>query len=128
MIRSKRVRALMLTLGVAALTTAGLAQRQPLDGGSVMQAVERLQPGQYIWLPEIAPQGPMLVIVNIATQKLVAYRNGVPIGVSTISTGRPGHGTPLGVFTVLQKAVHHRSSKYSNAPMPYMQRLTWSGI
>lgn len=128
MIRSKRVKALALTLGAALLATAGAAQRQPLDSGAVMQAVERLQPGQYIWVPEIAPQGPMLVVVNIATQKLVAYRNGVPIGVSTVSTGKPGHRTPLGVFTVLQKAVHHRSSKYSNAPMPYMQRLTWSGI
>ncbi|MCW3847125.1 L,D-transpeptidase family protein [Sphingomonas sp. LB-2] len=117
-----------MTLGAALLATAGAAQRQPLDSGGVMQAVEKLQPGQYIWVPEIAPQGPMLVIVNIATQRLVAYRNGVPIGVSTVSTGRPGHRTPQGVFTVLQKAVHHRSSKYSNAPMPYMQRLTWSGI
>jgi len=128
MIRSKRLRALALTLGVALLATTGMAQLQPLDSGGVMQAVEKLQPGQYIWVPEIAPQGPMLVIVNIATQKLVAYRNGVPIGVSTISTGKPGHRTPLGVFTVLEKAVHHRSSKYSNAPMPFMQRLTWSGI
>jgi hypothetical protein len=70
----------------------------------------------------------MLVIVNIATQRLIAYRNGVPIGVSTISTGKPGHRTPLGVFPILQKAARHRSSKYSNAPMPYMQRLTWYGI
>ncbi|RYD64959.1 MAG: L,D-transpeptidase, partial [Sphingomonadales bacterium] len=57
-----------------------------------------------------------------------AYRNGVPIGVSTVSTGKPGHRTPLGVFTILQKAKRHRSNKYSNAPMPYMQRLTWTGI
>jgi len=128
MIRSKRVRALALTLGAALLATAGAAQRQPLDAGTVMSAVERLQPGQFIWVPEIAPRGPMLVMVNIATQRLVAYRNGVPIAVSTISTGKPGHGTPMGVFTILEKAVHHRSSKYSNAPMPYMQRLTWAGV
>ena len=128
MFKSKRFRALVLTCGVALLATGGAAQLQPLDSGGVMQAVEKLRPGQYIWVPEIAPQGPMLVIVNIATQRLVAYRNGVPIGVSTVSTGKPGHRTPLGVFTVLQKRVKHRSSKYNNAPMPYMQRLTWSGI
>ena len=128
MFRSKRVRALALTLGVALLASAGSAQLQPLDGGSVMAAVERLRPGQYIWVPEIAPRGPMLVMVNIATQRLVAYRNGVPIAVSTVSTGKPGHNTPMGVFTILEKAVHHRSSKYSNAPMPYMQRLTWAGV
>jgi hypothetical protein len=128
MMRSKRVRALALTLGAALLATAGSAQLRPLDPGTVMGAVERLQPGQFIWLPEIAPRGPMLVMVNIATQRLVAYRNGVPIAVSTISTGRPGHSTPMGVFTILEKAVHHRSSKYSNAPMPFMQRLTWAGV
>src|SRR5690606_13766196 len=119
---------LVLSIAVMALATAGSAQRQPLDSGSVMQAVERLRPGHFIWVPEIAPQGPLLVVVNIATQRMVAYRNGVPIGVSTVSTGKPGHRTPLGVFTVLQKARHHRSTTYSNAPMPYMQRLTWRGI
>lgn len=128
MLRSKRSRALILATSAALLATAGGAQMQPLDAGNVMDAVARLKPGQYIWVPEIAPEGPMLVIVNVATQRLIAYRNGVPIGVSTISTGRAGHRTPLGVFPILQKAVRHRSSKYSNAPMPYMQRLTWYGI
>lgn len=128
MLRSKRGRALILAASVMLLATAGAAQMQPLDSGRVMDAVARLKPGQYIWAPEIAPEGPMLVIVNIATQRLIAYRNGVPIGVSTISTGRRGHPTPLGVFPILQKAKYHRSSKYSNAPMPYMQRLTWYGI
>ncbi len=118
MIRSKRARVLVLTAAVALLATTGLAQMQPLDGGTVLAAVERLQPGQYLWVPQIAPEGPMLVAwFNIATQRLVAYRNGVPIAVSTVSTGRPGHATPLGVFSILQKAVVHHSSRYSNAPM-----------
>jgi hypothetical protein len=125
---SKRSRALFLTVGAALLATASPAQMQPLDSGSVLAAVERLQPGQFLWAPQIAPDGPMLVVVNIATQRLVAYRNGVPIAVSTVSTGRPGHATPLGVFPILQKAVVHHSSKYSNAPMPFMQKLTWNGI
>lgn len=128
MFRSKRIRALLLAAAAGLLATAGAAQMRPLDGGSVMAAVERLAPGQYLWLPEIAPQGPMLVVVNLATQRLIAYRNGVPIAVSTASTGKPGHRTPTGVFTILQKAKWHRSSKYSNAPMPFMQRLTWYGI
>ncbi len=128
MLRTRCSRALILAAAALLLVTAGSAQMQPLDSGNVMDAVARLKPGQYIWAPEIAPQGPMLVIVNIATQRLIAYRNGVPIGVSTVSTGRAGHRTPLGVFSILQKAVRHRSSKYSNAPMPYMQRLTWFGI
>jgi hypothetical protein len=39
-----------------------------------------------------------------------------------------GTQTPTGVFTILQKDKHHRSSTYNNAPMPNMNRLTWSGI
>ncbi len=91
-------------------------------------AIEELKPGGYLWAPDIAPQGPVTVIVSLATQRAYAYRNGAPIGVSTVSTGAPGHETPTGVFVILQKAVKHRSNKYSNAPMPFMQRLTWDGI
>jgi len=128
LLRSKRIKTLSLASATGLLATAGAAQMQPIHGGTVMASVERLRPGQYIWVPEIAPAGPMLVVVNIATQRVVAYRNGVPIAVSTISTGKAGHRTPTGVFTILQKAKWHRSSKYSNAPMPFMQRLTWYGI
>jgi len=56
------------------------------------------------------------------------YRNGVIIGASTVSTGKKGHETPTGVFTILQKNEDHYSNLYNNAPMPYMQRLTWSGV
>ncbi|RYY42456.1 MAG: L,D-transpeptidase [Sphingomonadales bacterium] len=125
---SRPGRALILAASIALLTGAGVAQMRPISTGSVMDAVAHLRPGQYIWAPELAPEGPVLVVVNIATQRLVAYRNGVPIGVSTISTGKAGHRTPLGVFPILQKAKWHRSNLYSNAPMPYMQRLTWGGV
>jgi hypothetical protein len=70
----------------------------------------------------------MLVVVNLATQRAVVFRNGVPIGATTVSTGRPGRETPTGIFTVLQKQVDHHSSTYDNAPMPYMERLTWKGV
>ena len=91
-------------------------------------AIEELKPGGFLWAPDIAPQGPVTVIISIATQRAYAYRNGAPIGVSTVSTGAPGHETPTGIFVILQKAVKHKSNKYSNAPMPFMQRLTWDGI
>ncbi|WP_204317218.1 hypothetical protein, partial [Klebsiella aerogenes] len=68
--------ALSLAIATGLLATAGAAQMQPIDDGTVMASVERLRPGQYIWVPEIAPAGPMLVVVNIATQRVVAYRNG----------------------------------------------------
>jgi hypothetical protein len=104
------------------------AQQVDLHSGSVVQTVAKLRPGQYAWAPEVAPSGPMLLVVNLTTQRAVLFRNGVPVGATTISTGRPGYRTPTGAFTILQKHVQHYSSKYDNAPMPYMQRLTWYGV
>ena len=68
------------------------------------------------------------MLVSIPKQWAVVYRGGVRIASSTCSTGRPGHTTPSGVFVILQKDQHHHSSTYNNAPMPYMERLTWGGV
>src|SRR6185295_3160171 len=89
---------------------------------------EQLKPGQWVWAPQIAPKGPVLVYVDLGRQRATVYRNGVRIGVSTISSGKPGYATPTGVFTILEKDVDHRSRTYDNAPMPYQQRLTWKGV
>src|SRR5262249_30279816 len=56
------------------------------------------------------------------------YDNGTPIATAPVSTGMPGHPTPMGVFSVIQKDRYHHSNIYSNAPMPFMQRITWSGV
>jgi lipoprotein-anchoring transpeptidase ErfK/SrfK len=87
-----------------------------------------LKPGEYWWKPEISPSGPVLALVSIPQQTIHVYRNGILIGRSTVSTGSQGHATPSGVFTVLEKKQAHYSKKYDNAPMPNMQRLTWTGI
>jgi hypothetical protein len=124
-------RRLARSVAVAALVTLSpplSAAAQDLPKGSLLEAVHALKPGQYLWMPQIAPAGPMLVIVNRTTQRLVVYRNGVPIGISTVSTGKPGHATPTGVFTILQKQAKHFSNLYNAAPMPFMQRLTWDGV
>jgi hypothetical protein len=84
--------------------------------------------GDYIWHPEVSPAGPVVILVSLPDQVLYAFRNGVRIGRSTVSTGKKGHRTPTGVFTVLQKKVDHESSIYKGAKMPHMQRLTWGGI
>lgn len=104
------------------------AQQVDVSSGSIADMVEGLSTGQYVWVPEIAPEGPMLFIVNLKTQHAILYRNGVPIAATTVSTGRPGRETPTGVFTILEKQIVHHSSKYDNAPMPYMERLTWQGV
>lgn len=74
------------------------------------------------------PAGPLHVIVSIAKQRATLFSNGVRIAEAPISTGVANHPTPMGVFSVISKSRYHRSNIYSGAPMPYMQRITWSGI
>jgi L,D-transpeptidase catalytic domain len=97
-------------------------------GREVSPLTPKLKPGDYVWHPKVSPNGPLVVLVSIQDQLLFVYRNGVRIGRSTVSTGKPGKQTPTGVFTVLQKKVRHESSIYKGAQMPHMQRLTWSGV
>ena len=87
-----------------------------------------LAPGDWIWGGDNRALGPMAVVVSLDEQRAYAYRNGMLIGVSTVSSGKPGHRTPTGIFTILQKDKDHHSDKYNNAPMPYQQRLTWDGV
>lgn len=75
-----------------------------------------------------AKQGLLLISISLDNQELTLYANGAEIARSPVSSGTRSHPTPTGIFTVLQKNRHHRSNIYSNAPMPYMQRLTWSGV
>ncbi|PQJ28369.1 hypothetical protein BSZ32_07480 [Rubritalea profundi] len=88
----------------------------------------KLAPGQFEWHPERSTSGPVLMVVSIDDQMAYVYRNGVQIARSTVSTGRAGKETPTGVFTILQRKVDHESNVYVGAKMPYMQRLTWTGI
>ena len=78
--------------------------------------------------PEEVVKGPLQIIISIADQKISVYDDGALIARSSVSTGVQGHPTPVGVFSVIGKELWHRSNIYSAAPMPYMQRITWSGI
>ncbi len=73
-------------------------------------------------------QAPLQVIVSKDQQSLVVYDGNTVIATSNVSTGKVGHSTPTGIFSILEKRRFHKSNIYSNAPMPFMQRLTWSGI
>ena len=113
-------------LAIAAYSP-GLAQ-PALDQGSIATTVQNLKPGDFLWAPEASPAGPIMIVVSLEKQRAYVYRNGVLIGISTVSTGAPGHPTPTGIFTILQKRVDHKSNLYNDAPMPFMQRLTWDGV
>lgn len=123
---------LFVAIGVVGLATwdaRTVAQGAP-DSAQLQLAkqAEKLKPGQWVWAPQIAPEGPILVYVDLGRQLATVYRNGIRIGVSTISSGREGYETPTGVFTILEKNKQHISRKYNDAPMPYQQRLTWGGV
>jgi len=97
-------------------------------GDAADQQIGRLRPGAFFWEPELAPSGPPVVVISLPEQTLSAYRNGIRIAYSSISSGLKGRRTPTGVFTILEKEVTHFSNKYHHAPMPYMQRLSWEGV
>ncbi|MGH8105660.1 MAG: L,D-transpeptidase [Arenimonas sp.] len=109
------------------LPTLALAQgakaSAPID-----TPLDELKPGEFIWAPKLVPDGPLVMVISIAEQRGYLYRNGIRIAVTTVSTGKKGNETPTGVFTILQKHKDHRSNKYNDAPMPFMQRLTWDGV
>ncbi len=74
------------------------------------------------------PQGPLVITISIEKQRVKIYDANGLFAESPVSTGMRGHATPMGVFSVIQKNKWHRSNIYSGAPMPYMQRITWSGV
>ncbi len=110
----------------------------------------------YEWRPDLAPHGPVELMLVLNEQRIYVYRSGILIGYSTVSTGREGYNTPAGQYTILQKVKDHKSNQfgsfvdiatgrtvdynasanqtpppgavYKPAPMPYFQRLTWGGI
>ena len=92
----------LLTLALSIATAGVFAQgaKNPLPATT---AVGALKPGEWVWYAEAVPEGPMLMLVSIPQQKAFLYRNGVRVAVSTVSTGKKGHETPTGVFTILQK-------------------------
>lgn len=91
----------------------------------------RRQSGKKIEAPEkvsAKPQGPLIIAISIERQNLKVYDANGFFAETPISTGMKGHATPMGVFSIIQKNKFHRSNIYSGAPMPFMQRITWSGI
>lgn len=74
------------------------------------------------------PQGPLQIFISTNRQRLQLYSDGAHVADAPVATGVASHPTPLGIFSVIQKDRFHRSNIYSDAPMPYMQRITWSGV
>lgn len=126
-----RQRRLVRALGVCGMLIAGGAWPTPSDAApSKMRAAERQtdrNTGKAA--PRVTlPAGPLQIMISLRQQRLTVYNAGVPIASSAVSSGQTGFETPTGVYSILQKNRYHESNIYSGAPMPYMQRITWSGI
>ena len=92
-----------------------------------------LKPGDYVWATQVPKEGDTRIVIDLMSQLAYVYRGDVLIGASSISSGKGGasggrKATPLGFWPVLEKKKFHRSKKYNNAPMPFMQRLDEFGI
>ena len=124
-IRGPQVRAALVALLITALMACPI---RSIAADNARPARPAASAPAFFWHPEIAPSGPLVMVVSLDEQYLYVYRNGVAIGASPISSGKPGYETPTGVYTILQKEREHRSNLYNDAPMPFMQRLTWDGI
>jgi len=110
---------------------AGAAAPEPVAtlGSTDVTAPEKaLAPAPTPAVASAGSDNGVLIVVSLASQKAFVFKDGELWGSSTVSTGRSGKRTPVGRYTILEKQVHHISRKYDNAPMPYMQRLTWGGV
>lgn len=97
------------------------------SGVAVAGEAATLGPNKFVWADGASMQ-PVSVVISIADQKAYVYRGEKLIAASTVSTGKDGKETPVGVFPILQKEESHKSNLYDSAPMPFMQRLTWDGV
>lgn len=119
---------LLLVALLAATATPVLARDTAEPAALSESSADALKPGAFEWLSEPAAGSRITVVVSLPQQMAHVYADGVRVARSTISSGKPGHETPTGTFPILEKRRTHLSNLYNNAPMPFMQRLTWDGI
>jgi lipoprotein-anchoring transpeptidase ErfK/SrfK len=100
---------------------------QPAPKPKRVKAKRKADPAEAIAKHAAKPQGPLVITVSIEKQRVKVYDSNGLFAEAAVSTGTRTHPTPTGVFSIIQKNKHHVSNLY-NASMPYMQRITWSGV
>ena len=123
-------------LSLAAMATLVLTTpAQASDANDATMALETaaatLAPNRFVWSDAslVDPvMNPVTVVVSIPLQRAFVYRGDTLVAASSVSTGKDENPTPVGIYPILQKNEKHRSNLYNDAPMPFMQRLTWDGI
>ena len=117
----------LILAGAVLLTLAPAPASAAVAADALAPEVTSLAPNKFLWNDD-ATLGPVSIVVSIPDQKAYVYRGEILIAASTVSTGKDGKDTPLGTFPILQKSEIHKSNLYDDAPMPFMQRLTWDGV
>jgi lipoprotein-anchoring transpeptidase ErfK/SrfK len=87
-----------------------------------------LRPGEFHWAQNFPAEGDVAITIDIANQVAFVFKGSQLVGVTNVSTGKKGHPTPLGFWTINWKRPMYRSRKYDNAPMPFMQNIDDKGI
>ncbi|MFS0773090.1 L,D-transpeptidase family protein [Sphingomonas sp. 1P08PE] len=121
-----------LILAIAAMTAPMLAiTPAPAMANevavSIEEAADTLAPNAFVW-SDPANTDPVTIVVSLTQQRAFVYRGDALVAASSVSTGKDGNDTPIGIYPILQKNEKHKSNLYDSAPMPFMQRLTWDGI
>jgi hypothetical protein len=117
-----------MTVALAMVLTAPSADAQAMDDLAITEAAAAMPPGRFLWADDPAALGRVSVLISLPDQRAYVFRGNKMIAASAVSTGSDEKPTPLGRFTILEKKAMHRSNLYDDAPMPFMQRLTWDGV
>ena len=112
---------------LGALALGMLLMASDADAAYLRQKIKPAE-REAIGAPLRSPEGPLQIIVSLGSQRLFVYDKAGLLTTSTVSTGVGGYPTPTGIFAVLDKEKQHYSNIYGGASMPFMQRLTMSGV
>ena len=102
-----------------------------LLAGDIVQSARagKSSDAKRIEIVQSRPAGhPVMAVVSLGNQRVTIYDAIGWIMRAPVSSGRKGYETPAGIYSVIQKEVEHYSNLYDDGYMPFMQRITWSGI
>jgi len=119
--------ALVFVAGVASSADAAVRRYRAVASPASTPAVKKPNPERDGFV-DVPKGGVLQIVISIGSQRLTLFRDGVRVAQAPVSTGTASHPTPSGVFSVIEKDRYHRSNLYGNAPMFFMQRVTWSGV
>ena len=113
----------------AALSLGAFAALTAIGADPAMARRDRNAPTEQTEAePSRSAGPPVLAVVGLRDQRITIYDADGAILKAPVSSGQTSYETPVGIYAVLQKEAEHYSNRYDDAAMPFMQRITWTGI